>query len=189
MDKQNNDFSPQQSLDLITEMISQAKGNLRGNSFYFLFWGWIIVAANIGMFTLTQMHFQYAFAVWIIVLPAWLVVFVYTARREKQSRVTTHLERVNATLWISFGIVAITISLVGRFIDYQINPLILLAASVATATSGSILRYRPLMIGGIIIFICGTVSFFVDRQWQPLIAALATSIGYIVPGYQLKYQG
>lgn len=30
-------LSPQQSLELISEMINQAKGNVRENSFYYLF--------------------------------------------------------------------------------------------------------------------------------------------------------
>jgi hypothetical protein len=189
MNPETENLSPQQSLDLISRMIGQAKGNIRENSFYYLFWGWVIVIANIGMFTLVQLKFDYAYAIWLIVIPAWIVTIVYSARQAKNSRVATHLDQITMTLWGSFGIIATTIPVLGKFIDYQINPIILLAGSIATVTSGAILKYNPLRIGGVIIFVCGVTSFFVPRQWQPLLAAFAIAAGYIVPGYQLKRHG
>jgi hypothetical protein len=188
MNPNTDNLSPQQSLDIITKMIGQAKGNIRENSFYYLFWGWVLVIVNIGVFTLIQLNVPYAHATWIIIVPAWIITIIYSARRVKRSRVATHLDQITMTLWFSFGIIALTIPLLGKFINYQINPMILLAGSVATVTSGAILRYNPLKIGGVIIFLCGLLSFFVSEQWQPLIAAFAIAVGYIVPGYQLKWQ-
>lgn len=188
MEHETEKLSPQQSIDLITEMISQAKGNLRENSFYFLFWGWVMVIANLGVFALLQIQFPYAYWVWLIVVPAWIVSIVYSVRRAKSSRVATHLDQIAATLWISFGIIAITFPIFGKFINYQINPVILLAGSVATVTSGAILKYNPLRIGGVVMFVSGLISFLVGSHWQPLLAAFAITAGYILPGYQLKRQ-
>lgn len=189
METQNDMLSPQQSLDLIQSMINEAKGNVRDNSFYYLFWGWVLIVAHIGSFTLIKIEFDYPFAVWLIVIPAWIISFVYGSRqRNKQKRTTTHLERVNITLWVSFGVLAVVIPFFGSFINYQINPIILLVGSMATLASGVILKFKPLMIGGVIFFVFGLPCFFVSNEYQSLLSALAITLGYLVPGYLLKSQ-
>lgn len=189
MDNETEKLSPQQSLDLIQAMINEAKGNVRDNSFYYLFWGWILTGAHIGSFVLSRLEYEYPFVVWLVVLPAWVVSFVYGSRQtKKQNRTTTHLEKVNLSLWISFGALAIVIPLFGAFINYQINSLILLVGSMTTFTSGVILKYRPLMAGGIVFFIGGLLCFFVSNEVQSLISAMVIALGYLVPGYLLKSQ-
>ncbi len=39
MENKNESLNPQQSLDLITAMIEQAKGSVQKSSFHFLLWG------------------------------------------------------------------------------------------------------------------------------------------------------
>jgi hypothetical protein len=189
MKPENDTLSPQQSLDLIASMISQAKGNVRDSSFYYLFWGWVLIIAHLGSFVLNKIGFEYPFAVWLIVIPAWIVSFIYGKRqRQTQKRAITHLEKINITLWVSFGVLAIVIPFFGNFINYQINPLILLVGSMATMASGVILKFKPLMIGGVIFFVSGLASFFFSTEQQSLIAALTIALGYLVPGYLLKSQ-
>ena len=49
MDEQN--ISPEESLQIITGMIGKAKSNFaRGGSFYFLLWGSVIALADFGHF-------------------------------------------------------------------------------------------------------------------------------------------
>jgi hypothetical protein len=189
MKTETDKLNPQQSLDLIAEMINQAKGNVRDNSFYYLFWGWVLIAVHLGSFTLVQLDFAYPFAIWLIILPAWIVSFVYGSRQaKKENRALSHLEKVNVLLWVSFGVLAVVIPFFGAFINYQINPVILLVGSMATLTSGAIIKYRPLMLGGLVIFFFGLGSFFFTHQQQSLISAVAIALGYLVPGYMLKFQ-
>jgi hypothetical protein len=189
MKTENDTLSPQQSLDLIAQMINQAKGNVRDNSFYYLFWGWVLITAHIGSFVLNRINFAYPFVVWLIVIPAWIISFTYGAREaKKQNRTRTHLEKVNITLWISFGIIAVIIPFFGSFINYQINPVILLVGSMATLTSGVVLKYRPLMVGGGLFFVSGLLCFFLSSEAQSLLSAATIALGYLVPGYLLKSQ-
>ncbi|MCA6433410.1 MAG: hypothetical protein IM574_07350 [Cytophagales bacterium] len=189
METQNDKLSPQQSLDLIQSMINEAKGNVRDNSFYYLFWGWVLIVAHIGSFTLIKIEFDYPFSVWLIVIPAWIISFVYGSRQRKNhKRTTTHLAKINITLWVSFGVLAVVIPFFCSFINYQINPIILLVGSMATLASGVILKFKPLMIGGIIFFVFGLSCFFFSNENQSLLSALAIALGYLIPGYLLKSQ-
>jgi polyferredoxin len=189
MNTKDDKLSPQQSLDLITDMINQAKGNIQENSFYYLLWGWAIILAHLGSFVLTKLRFEYPFVVWLIVVPTWIISIVYGARQaKKQERPITHLEKIYLTLLISFGIMATVIPLFGSFINYQINPIVLLICSMTTFTSGVILKFKPLVIGGITFFTFGLVSFFLSNEHQSLLSAIAIALGYLVPGYLLKSQ-
>ncbi|MFN9330868.1 MAG: hypothetical protein ACK576_16465, partial [Cyclobacteriaceae bacterium] len=189
MNTENDKLSPQQSLELIQSMINQAKGNVRDNSFYYLLWGWVLVATHLGSYALHIIEFDYPHIVWLSVIPAWIVSFVYGRQQaQKKHGTTTHLERVNISLWICFGVLAMAIPFFGGFINYQNNPVILITSTKATFVSGIILRFWPLRAGGVLIFVIGLASFFFQSQYQSLLAATAIVAGYLVPGYILKNQ-
>ena len=188
MSNETNKLSPQQSLDLISSMINQAKGNVRDNSFYFLLWGWIIVVANLGVYTLLKIEYHSPYLIWLIVIPGWIISIFWGYKKSKVARIKSHLDKVNTVVWISYGVFAITIPFFGQFINYQINPMILLVGGLCTFISGIIIRFNPLLVGGVVIFCAGLVSFFVHQEIQFLIAAVAIALGYLIPGYMLKSQ-
>ncbi len=68
----------------------------------------------------------------------------------------------------------------------MVNPVIILLAAVPTFLTGVILKFKPLYFGGMVFWILGVVLFFVSREDQFLIAAVAIALGYLVPGYMLK---
>src|SRR5688572_29235896 len=118
-------LTAQQSLDIITTMIRQVKGNAQKNSFHFLMWGWVVVIANLGMYTLTRMEFDYPFVVSLITIPAWLTSFYVGYKRKREDRVYTHYDYIHLSLWVGFGLVIFTLVAFGYKINYQINALII----------------------------------------------------------------
>lgn len=88
-------LTPQQSLAIITGMISLYKGNVRNNSVYFLLWGCVIALANLGMFALLLPHYSRPYVIWSIVIPAWLVTIYGAYRQERKQRMSTHLNRIH----------------------------------------------------------------------------------------------
>jgi len=52
--------------------------------------------------------------------------------------------------------------------------------------SGGTIRFKPLMIGGIINWILAMAAFFVSFDQQLLLLALAVLLGYIIPSYLFK---
>src|SRR5688572_1512294 len=126
MKTESENLSAHQSLDIIAAMIQEAKGKVRQNGFYFLLWGWVVVIANFGMYTLTQMDYRHPYIVWVITIPAWIISLYRGYRQEKTERVTTHLGSVSLWLWVCFGIVIFTLVGFGYKINFQLNPVIIL---------------------------------------------------------------
>lgn len=191
MEAENQNLSTEQSLDIITKMIRQAHGNVKRNSIYLILWGVVITVANLGMFTLMWMQYPRPYLIWLISIPAWIATIYISYRHRKSASTSSHLDRINAFLWFSYGIIIFTLVVFGFKISYQLNPVILLMSAVPAFVSGTIIKFRPLAIGGILFWVFGIICFLVDGPWQYLVGALAVTTGYLVPGFMLrnkKYQ-
>jgi len=186
MKTESENLSPGQSLDIITQMIQQAKGNVKGSSFHFLLWGWVVAFANLGMFSLIQIGYSRPYLVWLIIIPAWIVSMYVGIKLGRAERVVTHFDRITMWMWICFGVTIFTLVFFGSKINWLLNPVILLMTVVPTFVSGVILRFKPLVWGGACIWFFAIVCFLVDIQYQFLVGALAVIVGYLVPGYLLK---
>ena len=179
-------LTAEQSIELITRMIRTAESNVKRNSFFFLLWGWVVVAANLGMYILQKVDYPYPFIVWSITIPAWVFSMYKGYKMGRSKQVTTHFDRVTASLWITFGICIFTIVAFGFKINYQLGPLVLLVAAIPTLVSGVLLKFKPLILGGVLFWLFGILNFLLPYEWQPLIGALAITCGYLIPGYLLK---
>jgi hypothetical protein len=187
MSESNQNLTAQQSLDIITSMIKQAQGKVSGNSFYFIFWGWCIVLANLGMYSLMRFsNYEHPYMVWLITVPAWATTIIYAYRHDKRSVVQSHLDRISTWLWMGMGICIIPVVAFGSVLGWNICPVILLMAAVPTFISGVIIRFKPLMFGGAVFWIGGILCFLVPQQEQYLVSAITIALGYLVPGYLLK---
>lgn len=187
MENKNESLNPQQSLDLITSMIREAKGSVQKSSFYFLLWGWTIVVANLGVYLLLRFtSVTNPFLMFALTIPAAFVSAIYSARQGKKISISTHLGEIHKWLWIGFGINCILFVFLGKYIGWMVNPVIILLAAVPTFITGVILRFKPLYFGGMIFWVLGVVLFFVSREDQFLLSALAIALGYLVPGYMLR---
>lgn len=186
MKTQPENLTAQESLDIITAMIRQAKGNAERNGFHFLLWGWVVVIANLGMYALHLLNYPHPYVVWVITIPAWMISLYKGYRDSREQRITTHFDRVTMWLWLTFGVCIFTLVAFGSKINYQLNPLIITMCAIPTFVSGVLLKFKPLIFGGCAFWIFGIVSFLSPIDLQPLVSAAGILCGYLVPGYLLR---
>lgn len=187
METKTENLTAQESLDLITKMIRQTQSNLTHSSFYFLLWGWVIAFCNAGMYTLIKFtDLPHPYAIWLITIPTWIVTMIYANRQGGSSPNRTHLDKISMWLWIALAITICPVLVFGNQINWLVNAIILLPVGLCTFVSGIILRFKPLILGGIIFWIAGTLCFIVTPIDQYLVGALAMIFGYLIPGYMLR---
>lgn len=187
METKTDTLDPRKSLDLITSMIDQAKGNVKKTSFYFLLWGWTIVIANLGVYIMINYtEVKNPFLMFLITIPAAIISIIHNIRYSKTVTVVTHLDVIHRWLWVGFGINCFLFAFVGKHIGWMVNPVIITMCALPTFVTGIILKFKPLIIGGIIFWAAGVALFFVPKGDQFLLAALAISVGYLIPGYMLR---
>ncbi|HYC86129.1 MAG TPA: hypothetical protein VEB86_12945 [Chryseosolibacter sp.] len=186
MDDQSPDLSAKQSLDLIASMIMEAKGNVQRNNFYFLLWGWVVVSANLGMYALWMIDYKHPYVVWTITIPAWIYTIYRSFRDSRTKYITTHFDHISGWLWVTYGVTILILVAFGYKVNFQLNPLILAVTAVPTLVSGVILKFRPLIWGGIAFWVGAIVCFLVTMKVQPLVGAVTIIFGYLIPGYRLR---
>ena len=62
-------------------------------------------------------------------------------------------------------------------------PYILVLVRFATFISGSLLRFTPLIVGAVVMWVAAIICMMLGYQEHLLVQALATVAGYLVPGY------
>lgn len=186
MDPNIEKLTANESLSIITAMIQDAKGKVQRNSFFFLLWGWVAAIANIGFYFLIKADVERPYYIWAITIPAWIVTIWKMRQLRNRSRTKSHFDTITMSLWLSFGVIVVTVVFFGQKINYQLGPVILLLTSIPTFLSGIIVRFKPLVMGAVAFWLCGIISFLVPYETQPLVGGIAIIFGYLVPGYMLN---
>lgn len=181
-------LKPEESLQIIEKMIQRTKGNLHDSSFYFLLWGWIILFINVSEIIFNYFKVDKPFMIWILIIPGIIASGVYGAGHGKKAKASTHLDRINFMIWMAFLACYFTVIIFMKDLNYQIPPLIFLLAGNATFLTGIVIKFRPLIWGGI-VFLAGVFAYFLlPGEYFQFISPIVIILGYLIPGYLLKFQ-
>jgi hypothetical protein len=187
---ENDNFTPEQSLQLINKMISEVKNDLHDNGFFFLFWGWLVFVSAITNYILLKMGSGYAFYVWPILMPlGGIISAVYAISRKKKEgkRVKTFVDRAMSYVWIAFGVALFIVLSSGSVVGFEkVYPFVLLVYGIGTFITGGIIKMKLLVFGGIICWILAIVAFYVTFDIQLLLLAAAIAIAYVIPGHVIN---
>ena len=182
-------FSPQQSLQLIDSMIKKVRSDIGANRFYFLFWGWLTFLAILSQFFLKViLHYRHHYLVWLIIIPAVVVTIIHSSRGH-QSPYRTYVGDSMKYLWLGMGVSFFVLSLIisntkgGWLIAY---PFFILFYGLGTFVSGMFLKFRPLVIGGVFNWVLACICVFLPYDYQLLTAAAAILTSYIIPGHIIQ---
>jgi hypothetical protein len=189
METEEKTLKPEESLQIIDQMIQKAKANLHDSSFYFLLWGWIILVVVVGQSLLQHFtNFEKPYLVWLLIIFGIMASAIYGIRSGKKSKVMSHLDRLNFLNWMIFlGSYFIIIIFMKDF-NYKISPIIFLLAGNATLMTGFLIKFRPLIIGGLVFWAGIFCQFLLPHQILEFVFPLVIIFGYLVPGYMLKFQ-
>ena len=189
-------ITPEQSLQLITNMINKAKNRFGENGHLYLLWGWAVLICSLAQFILINViKYEHHYIVWFSM---WLVLIyqvIYVRRRKQKVVVRAYTDEIIGVVWITFVILMFLFGVLFGTVmgqDYYrfINPVFLALYGMPTVISGTILRFKPLVMGGICCWLLSVVSTFLPYDSQFLLLPLAVIAAWIIPGYLLrnKYQ-
>ncbi len=178
-----------ESMQLITSMINKAKNRFRENGFLYLLWGWVVLFCCIIQFiSQAVFHYSHGYFVWLLTWVVLIYQIFYLRKNKKTMEVRTYADEITGSIWITFVVVLF----IGIFIcmqyghPYMSNSFILLFYGIPVFLSGAILKFWPLIFGGIFCWMPAIISPFVPFQYGTLLIAAAVSGAWIVPGYFLR---
>lgn len=185
---ESKQLNEKESLELITSMIRNTQNNLENR-------GWVTMVSNgyitIGIslliyFLLYYTHNWHYNFIWLGI-PLFICIFSYFERKKHPKRMTTYIDRVVGKVWIVLGITAWLASCVA-FIKYiPILFIIALIINIGTATTGLIIKFKALAIGGFIGILLAFSLLFISDINSILIFSSIFLFCMVIPGHILQY--
>ena len=187
METDDKIMTGEESLRIISEMINKTKVNIRHGIFHLLFWGWLIFVCSIAVFILfVFFHVANPWIIWFLMIPGAFVSAIYGFVNGRKEKVHTYADRLYMWTWIGFLAAATVLFIVLAKNMAIVTPFILLLAGFPTFVSGFIIKFKPLIIGGIAFWFFALIAHFSGGNIELLATPAAVLIGYLVPGYMLK---
>lgn len=185
-------LSGSEGLAIIQDMIRQAKNQFSENGFIYLLWGWTILTCSLGQFIMMHWElYDQHYYIWFLCWATFIVQFFYLRRRHRAQRVRTYTESIIGYVWMVFVILMFLTGVVvgiqtGAEYYLHLYPTLLALYGMPTFLSGIILRFRPLVVGGICCWLLTLAAVFIQYEYQLVLLALAVLLAWIVPGYLLR---
>ncbi len=182
-------FSPQESLEVIRSMLQKTREGVRGNDIYFLVWGWLTFSCCIAQFILKHvLNYPKHYLVWWAVFAGVIISVIISAKQKKQKTVRTYTSESMGFLWTGMGISFFVLSMIISSTGWDKNPFpfFILLYGLGTFISGCLLRFKPFIIGGILAWLIAIGSAYIEYDYQVLAAGLAIMVSYLIPAYMLR---
>ena len=186
-------LSNEKSLQIIQQMISQAKANITDNGLGWLLWGTLLFLAALSTYIFIYSSADNIWMGWNVFGVFTIVMLSWDIFRPKQKKVRTYIDDLLRLVDIGFTISLFTVIFA---INFAVNPnsgfgFFLMIFAFQMLLKGGAVRSRSLMIGAAVNW-AGAIAIFVNKElkYDMLIMAAAVLIGYIIPGLLLwlKYR-
>src|SRR5258705_12891659 len=188
MELQNTSPSPAESLQVIEAFISRTKQNLKEKSFDLLLWGILVTLAALSHYLLlTVFKYENAWLPWpVLMIGGSIFTTVYHAINSKKQKIKTFTDIFLMWLSICSGLVYFVIAFLCVRQTISPLPFILAHTSVLILVTGAVLKFKPLIAGGILFMAGAIIASFLEEQNQLFLTTGIVICGYLVPGILLR---
>ncbi|MFZ2339610.1 MAG: hypothetical protein WAW07_07805 [Bacteroidales bacterium] len=182
------DLTPEESFDVIKKAIANFKINYRESSKVFLLWGWMLTLASVSNFII--LRFVHSLEPWalkgyvilgswaLFILTGFIIMYFMVRKMNRDKKVHSHIDQFIDYLWW----VTASSFVIATFICIRLGiappSLMLLVAGIATTTTGLVIKFRPLIIGGMSFFVFSVAASFVMNEYLALVVSAVLICGF-----------
>lgn len=182
-----DNFTEQQSLELITQMINKAKCDYEETGIGALLWGSLVAFCAL----ITFFNFYWKIAalnyIWFLTLFALIPQIMISVRASKKKRYRSYDDDAMAAIWISFGVALFLMSVyTSIYQEPHSGALFLIMYGIPTFATGYINHFKPMVIGGIICWLFAVICFYIQFPYIMLFTAAAALSAWFIPGLILR---
>lgn len=187
-------FTESQSLEVIREMLKVSQKKLKNDGILLIVWGWILFINYAAMFLAWKvvMTYQmtnllkYSTSGLVVAGVIYTVYYIYRQRKKVQTYIGISLRYVwGSVLFCIVLINLILFNVLHKAIFELQHPIFMVIFAFATIVTGSILRNKLIILGGIVFGLLAYVSSFLALPEQMLLEAIAWLIALVIPGHLL----
>lgn len=212
--EEEKQLTEQESLDLIARTINQAKSSYHDTGIGPILWGSIITLCSLVTFAQLQYNFQLPFDIWLLTLFA-IAPQIYITLKEKKIRKVKRYEDIAMSyIWTCFGITVFLLIHINTILMVHLTPIFndynsykgdaavdfnfasysssmfLLLYGFPTIITGGMMKFKPMLYGGIFCWVCCIITVYTDIKIDMLLTALSATVMWLIPGIILfrKYK-
>ncbi|MGD2035299.1 MAG: hypothetical protein PVF73_09605 [Bacteroidales bacterium] len=183
-----------QSLLVIKEMILVSKNKLKQDGILFIVWGWVLFFVSTSGYIERGLALTFGIKKVLnvvgVALPLIALIFSVYYLIKESKKVQTYIGISLRYVWISLFVCMVLVNLIQFNVLHSINfelqhPIFMVLMAFAVTVTGGILRYRLIIIGGVIFGILALTASYLKLQEQLLVESVAWIISFIVPGHIL----
>lgn len=198
-------LSEKESLELITQMINRAKNSYHSTGIGAMMWGGVIAICS--LVRLSEIHFGYKlpFDIYLLTLVAIIPQIFISIKEKKERRIKSYNDLFSDYLWLAFGIsifllihicniifnewgawtnefkTATTDSTSFGFYEF-VSPLFLMLYGLPTFVTGAACKFKPMLYGGILCWVCCIVAVYTTIKIDLLLTAFSSVFAWLIPG-------
>lgn len=182
------------SLSVIQEMVQKTKRNFQEGSFFYLIWGWLALGAAIAEYALMEWaQVDWHPIVWgVMGVTGGIASMVYSKKTDHKRGYTTYIDSAMKYIWLAFGAMMIISFVVAAKTSWSTGYALIIACyGMGTFISGGVLKFKPLIYGGVASWILCTVALlggdmFSSFSTMLVMLMISITVSYLIPGYALK---
>lgn len=203
------ELNEQESLNLIATMINKAKESCHDTGIGAIMWGAVIAICS--LVKLSEIHFGYQlpFDIYLLTFIAVIPQIFISIKEKKERKAKMHEDVYDNSLWLGFGICIFLLILTINFIfndweplakEYKelaghssafrfseyISALFLMLYGLPTFVTGMAMKFKPMLWGGIVCWLCCIISLFTTIRMDLLLVAFSAIIAWLIPGIILE---
>lgn len=183
MELKDKPLEPKESLELIQRFITGTRNNIKGSAFGFIFWGILIAVAALANYFLARVMPDYAWIAWpILTISGFIVTFIYYLAHSKKEGTVSAYGHVFKWLYLCGSITYFLFIFLCAELKISPAPFMLGLSWLLIIVAGLALRFKPLILGGVLFFLAAILSLFISPANQLLLIAVTFLIGYLLPG-------
>jgi len=189
MEPIDNDFSPQESFDLIQRVIDKTRTKYEENGFLITLWGGAVVIAGIAQFIMVKngLGKQSGFAWLFTMVPLFIFNFIYGYNRKKKSPASVKTTDSASWGWTMAGSMAMLTGFVfGNHFGDAFTTAMFLPFCVAALVSGINLRKPFFVIMSVLAACLAYGALYVPWIYHSLVASSIAFILFFIPGLILR---
>lgn len=205
MTQPEKQMSEKESLDLITMMINKAKDTCHDTGIAAIMWGAVIAICSLVRLAEIHFSFELPFDIYWLTFVAVIPQIYFSIKEKKARKVKAYGDVFFDNMWMAFGIciflmIYITSSIYSelrpmaeeykqltgrsapfRFYEYS-SAFFLLLYGLPTFVTGISMKFRPMLLGGLLCWICCIITIYTSIKIDLILIAVSSVFAWLIPG-------
>ena len=177
-----NKLSTEESLQIITDVIQEAKNRFEGNGISYVFWGILLTIVSLSQFILLKnQYYNIHFYPYFLMPVGTGVAWYYSSKKKKNKH--NLISKIVSYSWLLIGLNTMCLGfLLGGLLKEFLIPIILLLLAVGLFVSAVSIKSSWLVCSSIFTNFSSFVAFYLEYIHQVLALSAVALIALLIPG-------